>query len=99
PRLPGRLRPRPLALEPLEGRNLPSFIGPVVYDTGRGPQGLAVGDLRGNGRFDIVTANAYRSGTWPPGRSTPCAAIRIGSSALRSPPTGSGLPRPAWTGP
>ena len=59
PRLPGRLRPHPLALEPLEGRTLPSFIAPVVYDTGLGPQGLAVGDLRGNGRFDVVTANAY----------------------------------------
>jgi len=60
PRRPGQLRQRPLALEPLEGRDLSSFIAPVVYDTGQGlPQGLAMGDLRGNGRFDIVTANAY----------------------------------------
>ena len=59
PRRPGRLRPRPLALEPLEGRNLPSLFAPVVYDTGPHPGPLAVGDLRGNGRFDIVTANAY----------------------------------------
>ena len=51
-----RLRLR-LALEPLEGRDLPSLFAPVVYDARGG--GLAVGDLRGNGRFDIVTANAY----------------------------------------
>ena len=57
PRRPGRLRPRRLALEPLEGRDLPSLFAPVVYDARGG--GLAVGDLRGNGRFDIVTANAY----------------------------------------
>jgi hypothetical protein len=44
-------------LESLEDRTLPSFIAPVVYDTGFQPQGLAVGDLRGNGRLDIVTAN------------------------------------------
>ena len=58
PRRLGRLPPR-LALEHLEGRDLPSFIAPALYDTGRGPYGLAVGDLRGNGRFDVVTANAF----------------------------------------
>jgi hypothetical protein len=57
PRRLGRLPPR-LALEHLEGRDLPSFIAPALYDTGRGPYGLAVGDLRGNGLFDVVTANA-----------------------------------------
>jgi hypothetical protein len=57
-RRPGRARLRPLALEALEGRNLPSFIAPALYDTGQGPYGLATGDLRGNGRFDVVTANA-----------------------------------------
>jgi hypothetical protein len=56
PRCPGRLSPC-LALEPLEGRDLPSFIAPALYDTGLGPKGLAVGDLRGNGHFDVVTAN------------------------------------------
>ena len=44
-------------LEYLEDRTLPSLVAPVVYNTGQGPQGLAVGDLRGNGRLDIVTAN------------------------------------------
>jgi hypothetical protein len=45
-------------LEPLEGRTLLSLVAPVVYNlTSQGPEGLAVGDLRGNGRLDIVTAN------------------------------------------
>src|SRR6516225_5964263 len=48
-------------LEPLEDRTVLSLVAPVVYDTGQGPQGLAVGDLRGNGRLDIVTANTSGS--------------------------------------
>jgi hypothetical protein len=44
-------------LESLEDRTLPSLVAPVVYNTAQGPEGLAVGDLRGNGRLDIVTAN------------------------------------------
>ena len=50
-----RLMQKPL-LEPLEDRALLSLIAPVVYDTPQGTSGLAVGDLRGNGRLDIVTA-------------------------------------------
>jgi len=50
-----RLMQKPL-LEPLEDRALLSLIAPVVYDTPQGTAGLAVGDLRGNGRLDIVTA-------------------------------------------
>ena len=45
------------SIESLEDRTLPSLVAPVVYNAGQGPQGLAVGDLRGNGRLDIVTAN------------------------------------------
>src|SRR6516164_3302255 len=52
----GRGPGRPLALEPLEKRDLPSFIAPALYDTGHSPQGVAVGDLRGDGRRDVVTA-------------------------------------------
>src|SRR6516165_5758948 len=55
-RVQQRLIHKPL-LEPLEHRSLLSLVAPVVYNTGQGPQGLAVGDLRGNGRLDIVTAN------------------------------------------
>jgi len=44
-------------LESLEERNLPSLFAPVVYGIGQSPEGLAVGDLRGNGRLDLVTAN------------------------------------------
>src|SRR5262249_29249449 len=52
-----RLRQKPL-LESLEDRTLPSLLAPIVYSIGQAPEGLAVGDLRGNGRLDIVTANA-----------------------------------------
>ena len=55
-RVQQRLMHKPL-LETLEGRTLLSLVAPVVYNTGQGPQGVAVGDLRGNGRLDIVTAN------------------------------------------
>src|SRR6516165_9295778 len=55
-RVQQRLMHKPL-LESLEDRTLPSLVAPVVYNTGQGPQGVAVGDLRGNGRLDIVTAN------------------------------------------
>jgi len=56
------------ALETLEDRTLLSFTSAVNYDTydltrppphneGRGPNAVAVGDLRGIGILDIVTAN------------------------------------------
>jgi FG-GAP-like repeat/FG-GAP repeat/PASTA domain len=36
----------------------PSFAAPVGYATGRGPAAVAIGDLNGDGRSDLVTANA-----------------------------------------
>jgi len=42
-------------LESLEDRHLPSLFAPVVYNVPDRLQGVAVGDLRGNGRLDIVT--------------------------------------------
>ena len=42
-RVQQRLMHRPL-LEPLEGRTLLSLVAPVVYNTGQGPEGVAVGD-------------------------------------------------------
>src|SRR5262249_41707112 len=53
----GRGPGRPPALEPLEKRDLPSFIAPALHDTGPGPTSLAVGDLRGDGHLDVVTGN------------------------------------------
>jgi hypothetical protein len=47
-------------LESLEDRTLPSLFAPVIYDARGG--GLAVGDLRGNGRFDIVTGGSVLLG-------------------------------------
>jgi hypothetical protein len=49
------------SIESLEDRTLPSLVAPVVYNAGQGPEGVAVGDLRGNGRLDIVTANTSGS--------------------------------------
>src|SRR5260370_41623290 len=55
-------RQRQLALEPLEGRWLPSLVAPNLYDTGTAPEAVAVADLTGNGIPDVVTAN-YEAGT------------------------------------
>jgi FG-GAP-like repeat len=35
----------------------PSFAAPKEYGTGEGPDGLASGDLKGDGKPDLVTAN------------------------------------------
>ena len=45
-------------LETLEGRQLLSLAAPVGYNVGSPPQSLATGDFNGDGRADVVTANA-----------------------------------------
>jgi hypothetical protein len=35
----------------------PSFAGPKNYPTGRGPDSVAIGDLNGDGKADLATAN------------------------------------------
>jgi hypothetical protein len=52
----GRPRCRP-TLEPLEARNLPSFVPAVTYPLGPGPAALAVGDFTGGGVPDLVSVN------------------------------------------
>jgi hypothetical protein len=47
-----------LSLEILEDRCLPSFLTPVNYAVGIDPVAVATADL-GNGKLDIITANAY----------------------------------------
>ena len=59
-RVQQRLMHKPL-LESLEDRTLLSLVAPVVYNTGQGPVGIAVGDLPGNGHLDVVTANSSAS--------------------------------------
>jgi hypothetical protein len=47
-----------LLLEALEDRTVPSFMAPVNYSVGTGPQAVVTADLNGDGRLDLVTANA-----------------------------------------
>jgi hypothetical protein len=48
-----------LTLEPLEDRTLLSFLAPVSYAAGLGPQAVAVGAFRAAGQpLDLVTANS-----------------------------------------
>src|SRR5687767_10934606 len=49
--------PRPLLLEWLEPRVVPSFAAPVIFDTGRAPLAVAAGDVNNDGRPDLATAN------------------------------------------
>jgi hypothetical protein len=48
-------------VEELEDRTLLSFGPPTFYNSAPLPRGVAVGDLTGNGKLDIVTANASPS--------------------------------------
>src|SRR5688572_10242463 len=52
---------RQAALETLEARRLLSFAAPVSYAVGTNPQGVATADFNGDGRSDVVTANAGSS--------------------------------------
>jgi hypothetical protein len=51
-----QLMQKPL-LESLEDRTLPSFLPPISYPVGDYVVGVATGDLRGDGKVDIVTVN------------------------------------------
>jgi hypothetical protein len=47
-----------LRLEALEDRSMPSFLGPVNYPVGLGPQAVAAADFNGDGRLDLAVANS-----------------------------------------
>jgi hypothetical protein len=47
-----------LLLEALEDRTVPSFMAPVNYAVGTGPQAVVTADLNGDGHLDLITANA-----------------------------------------
>src|SRR5438128_4282259 len=52
----------PLTLEVLDDRILPSFLTPVSYLTGSGPQAVVVADVNGDGKLDLAVVN-YGSNT------------------------------------
>src|SRR5262249_34361375 len=54
---------RPLLLEALEGRTLPSFISAPAYPAGANPRALAAADFNNDGRPDLAVANDTSAGT------------------------------------
>src|SRR5262249_39794512 len=69
PRLARRSSPwkhpwrRPLFLEPLEGRDLPSFVTAPAYPAGTNARAVAVADFNGDGQPDLAVANNVFNGT------------------------------------
>src|SRR3954465_6031040 len=51
-----RMLPRAV-IETLESRRLLSFAAPLSYAAGTNPVAVATGDVNGDGRSDVVTAN------------------------------------------
>jgi hypothetical protein len=68
----------------------PSFAGPKDYPTGLVPNSVAIGDLNGDGKADLATANAGYENT--PGRTVSVFLNRGGGrfGVRRDYPTGSG---------
>ena len=77
-----------LALEGLEGREVPAFIAPVTYSAGANPGGIAVGDFNADGRDDMAVANLAAPGTVtvmlsnPAGGFLPGVAYPTGASPI-----------------
>src|SRR5262245_31267512 len=69
PRLARRSSPwkhpwrRPLLLEPLEGRDLPSFVTAPAYPAGPSAYAVAVADFNSDGTPDLAVTNQVSSGT------------------------------------
>jgi len=87
---PVQRKPRPetahrLQLKALENRCLPSFYAPISYAVGEEPRAVAVGDLNGDDRPDLVVANMTSNsvsvllgnadGTFHPARSFATGAV------------------------
>jgi hypothetical protein len=58
-------RGRKPCLEPLEGRNLLSFVAPITYETGPDPAYLVSGDFNNDGKPDFAVLNTAQFGGTP----------------------------------
>ena len=47
-----------LRLEPLDGRIVPSFVGPTDYPVGQTPVSIVAFDFNGDGKLDLATGNS-----------------------------------------
>ena len=69
------------------GATSPSFSANTSFGVGQSPFGVALADLNGDGRLDVVTANrdsgdaSVRLNTTPPGPGTPSFAATVGFPA------------------
>jgi hypothetical protein len=57
-RIAHRPKVRPVLLDVLEDRTLPSFLAPVNYAVGPSPAAIVAADVNGDGELDLITANA-----------------------------------------
>src|SRR5262245_1000032 len=57
------LRGGNLVLEPLEARDLPSFVAPPAFLAGPSPAAVATGDFNGDGQYDLAVANKASPGS------------------------------------
>ena len=95
-------------IETLESRRLLSLAAPVSYTVGANPQAVATGDFNGDGRSDVVTANASvntvsvllsnANGTCNRRSSSPPASARAASRSATSTTTASATSSPPTRG-
>jgi hypothetical protein len=67
-----------LGVATLSAASAPSFVGPTDYPTGKGPSSVAIGDLNGDGKSDVVTTNY-----WNRSSNTVSVLLGKGDGSLR----------------